>query len=306
MPQKWEWGRKWKSIWKEFGRNIYEICPFLTHSYWIPTCASDAGAVAGTDYRWARDRKWQGWRTRLPTDRRTESQSWSADLIEKLLFYCHVFLLLFTVFPSSRPLFGKPFLSCFWDGFSSKPWGDAQDSQQIQLTMELQETGDTKTDQLLRKANLCESQPEPQEVQELEHQEKLPDVKNTEKVTGWWFKEPSILFQIGRVSIIIVIIYIYIGTFWLKVVWLSKISSCVVNGLTAAGPCYTKIRQGACTWDSTSRTCYSGDPTRAEWNGFQWLLGRLINCAPEPSWFVQSSVSSMLIWWLRFQGLNIL
>lgn len=51
--------------------------------------------------------------------------------------------------------------------------------------MELQETGDTKTDQLLRKANLCESQPEPQEVQELEHQEKLPDVKeNAEKVTG--------------------------------------------------------------------------------------------------------------------------
>jgi len=49
--------------------------------------------------------------------------------------------------------------------------------------MELQD-GDTKTDQLLRKANLCESQPEPQEVQELEHQEKLPDVKNTEKVTG--------------------------------------------------------------------------------------------------------------------------
>lgn len=202
MPQKWTWGWKWKSIiWKEFGRNMYEICPFLTHWYWIPTCASDAGAVAGTDYRWARDRNWQGWRTRLPTDRRTESQSWSADLIEKFLFYFPVFLLLFTVFPPSRPLFGKPFLGCFWDEFSPKPWGDAQGSQQIQLTMELQETGDTKTDQLLRKANLCESQPEPQEVllanetlqqtmvQELEHQEKLPDVKeNTEKVTGWWLK----------------------------------------------------------------------------------------------------------------------
>ncbi len=87
-------------------------------------------------------------------------------------------------------------------GSRQKPWGDAH-SQQIQLKMELQETGDTKTDQQLRKANLCESQPEPQEVllanetlqqtmvQELEHQEKLPEVKeNTEKVTGWWFKEP--------------------------------------------------------------------------------------------------------------------
>jgi len=66
------------------------------------------------------------------------------------------------------------------DEHVSPQTGDAQDSQQIQLTMELQD-GDTKTDQLLRKANLCESQPEPQEVQELEHQEKLPDVKNTEK-----------------------------------------------------------------------------------------------------------------------------
>lgn len=79
-------------------------------------------------------------------------------------------------------------------GELSHSLGDAQDSQQIQLKMELQETGDTKTDQLLRKANLCESQPEPQEVllanetlqqtmlQELEHQEKLPEIEeNTEK-----------------------------------------------------------------------------------------------------------------------------